>query len=437
MSRSKLIAILLPAVLLAGACPFLLRGRAEVQEAPPEYVTDLNSAIVNEDIPELRALDHSVDSFMTFWGLKGASLAIVRNDSLLYAKGYGIADEHTPMTPGTIMRLASVSKLLTAVGIMKLQEEGKVFMDTPVFGPLGVLNKYDPYIKDQNYYLITVEHLLRHQAGFTVRAGDVMFSTLNFMRDWGLSEPPTNDFLVQKQVARRLIFVPGCSQEYSNFGYFLLSLIIEEVSGMSYADYMQEHVFAPAGCNGFRIGGNYLADRLPGESRYWMQADAEPVPSFDGKYSAVEKCYGGNNVTGLMGAGAWVGSAIELARLVCCIDGHGPMGDILSAESVRQMTAYYDDDTFGLGWVDCKPDGEWTRTGSFSGTSALIKVYPDGECWIFISNTSAWRGSRFTKNTAYLCKNLRRRFSAVLPQRDLFVVDGRQAAGGTPAAERD
>ena len=423
MSRGKLIAILLPVVLLAGAFPLLLRGRAEEPEKP-EYVADLNSAIVNEDLPELRALDHSVDSFMTFWSLKGASLAIVRNDSLLYAKGYGYADASTPMAPGTIMRLASVSKLLTAVGIMKLQEEGKVFMDTPVFGPLGVLNKYDPYIKDQNYYLITVEHLLRHQAGFTVRVGrDVMFSTLNFMRDWGLSEPPTPDFLVQKQVARRLLFVPGTSQEYSNFGYFLLSLIIEEVSGMPYADYMQEHVFAPAGCSGFRIGGNYLADRLPGESQYFMQPDAELVPSFDGKYSAVDKCYGGNDITGLQGAGAWVGSAVELARLVSCIDGRGPLEDILSPESVRQMTAYYDDDTFGLGWVDCKPDGEWTRTGSFSGTSALVKVYPDGECWVFITNTSAWRGSRFTKNTAFLCKNLRRRFSAVLPRRDLFVAE--------------
>jgi len=424
VSRSKLIAILLPAVLLAGAFPLFLRGHEDVQETPPEYVTDLNSVIVNEDIPELKAMDHSVDSFMTFWALKGASLAIVRNDSLLYAKGYGIADASTPMTPGTIMRLASVSKLLTAVGIMKMQEEGKVFMDTPVFGPLGVLNKYDPFIKDQNYYLITVEHLLRHQGGFTVRGGDVMFSTLTFMRDWGLSEPPTNDFLVQKQVARRLAFVPGSTQEYSNFGYFLLSLIIEEVTGMSYADYMQEHVFAPAGCTGFHIGGSYLEDRLPGESMYFMQPDSEDVPSFDGKYAAVEKCYGGNNVTGLMGAGAWVGSAVEMARLVSCIDGRGPMEDILSPESVRQMTTWYDDDTFALGWVDCKPDGEWTRTGSFSGTSALVKVYPDGECWIFITNTSAWRGSRFTKNTAHLCKKLRSRFSSVLPARDLFTVDG-------------
>ena len=423
MRAGKFILILIGAAALIAAFPFIVRGRGEKEAvAAPVYVQDLNAAIVNEDIPELRALDHAVDSFMNFWALKGASLAIVRNDSLLYAKGYGKADPSTPMTPGTTMRLASVSKLLTAVGIMKLQEEGKLMLETPVFGPFGVLNEYDSFIKDNNYYLITVEHLLRHQAGFSVRGGDVMFSTLTFMRNWGLSEPPTPQLVVEKQMGRRLAFEPGTWQEYSNFGFLLLSLIIEKVSGLPYDEYMQQHIFGPAGCTQFRIGGNYLKDRLPGESMYFMQPDSEPVPSYDGKYSAVEKCYGGNDVTGLMGAGAWTASAVEMARFVSCIDGRGPMEDILSAESVRKMTTWYDADTFSLGWNDTKPDGEWTRTGSFSGTSALVKVYPDGECWIFISNTSAWRGSRFTKNTAALCKNLRRRYSPYLPTRNLFTL---------------
>lgn len=406
------------------ALPFILKGASSEPETPaPTYLENLNEAITNDlsDIPELKAMDHSVDSFMNFWALKGVALAVVRNDSLVYAKGYGKADASTPMTPGTTMRLASVSKLLTAVGIMKLQEEGKVFMDTPVFGPFGVLKRFDPYIKDSNYYSMTVEHLLRHQGGFTTRGGDVMFSTLTFMRNHGLSEAPDAETLVQKQLARRLGFEPGTWQDYSNFGYLLLSLIIEEVSGMPYEEYMQEHVFKPAGCTGFSIAGNYLKDRQPGESQYFMQPDSELVPSYDGKLAAVEKCYGGNDITSLKGAGAWIGSAVEMARLVSCIDGRGPMKDILTEDSVRQMTTWYDENTFSLGWVDTKPDGEWTRTGSFSGTSALVKVYPDGECWVLISNTSAWRGSRFSKNTAYLCKKLRARFSLILPKRDMFI----------------
>ena len=395
------------------------RQEVPVEEPAVAWKADLEGTLPNE-LSQLPRMDHAIDSFMNFWGLQGASLAITRHDSLLYARGYGRADIGTPMTPDVRLRLASVSKLLTAVGIMRLQEEGKVFLETPVFGPFGVLKEYDKYIKDDQYYLMTVEHLLRHQAGFTTRGGDVMFSTSRFMQQHGLSHPPSTDFLVRKELGKRLAYEPGTYQEYSNFGYLLLSLIIERVSGMPYETFMQQEVFAPAGCHHFSLGGNYLKDRLPGETRYFMHADAEPGPSFDGLYASVEKCYGGNHIEGLLGAGGWIGSVPELARLVCSIDGGGPLPDILDAFSVGQMTHYFDKDTYGLGWVDCTPEGEWTRTGSFSGTSALIKVYPDGECWVMVFNTSAWRGSRFTRNTAALLKNLRGRFCGELPVRDLF-----------------
>lgn len=395
------------------------RQEAPVEELAITWKADLEGTLPNE-LSQLPRMDHAIDSFMNFWGLQGASLAITRHDSLLYARGYGRADIGTPMTPDVRLRLASVSKLLTAVGIMRLQEQGKVFLETPVFGPFGVLKEYDKYIKDDQYYLMTVEHLLRHQAGFTSRNGDVMFNTSRFMQQHGLTNPPSADFLVRKEVGKRLAYEPGTSQEYSNFGYLLLSLVIERVSGMSYEAFMQQEVFAPAGCRHFSLGGNYLKDRLPGETRYFMHADAEPGPSFDGLYASVDKCYGGNHIEGLLGAGGWIGSVPELARLVCTIDGDGPLPDILDPFTVGQMTHFFDKDTFGLGWVDCTPEGEWTRTGSFSGTSALIKVYPDGECWVMVFNTSAWRGSRFTRNTAALIKNLRGRFSSQLPARDLF-----------------
>ena len=425
MKGRGLLRVFLPLAILAGAGSLLLlRGQVESSQSAdaeflPVWKTGLNTSIVN-DLSELPAMDAVIDSFMDFWSLRGTQLAVMRNDSLLYARGYGWADEKTPMTPGTTMRLASVSKLLTAIGIMRLQEEGKVFLDTPVFGPFGVLNEFDQYIKDDDYYLMTVEHLLRHQGGFSSRGGDVMFGTLKFMRNHGLSSPPSSELLVQKEVARPLAFEPGTSQEYSNFGYLLLSLIIERVSGKSFDAFMQEEVFAPALCQDFRLGGDYLKDRLPGETRYHMHADAERITSFDGKYSSVEKCYGGNYISGLYGAGGYIGSSVELARLVASVDGRGTVPDILDPPTIRQMTVYFDEDTYGLGWLDCRPWGEWTRTGSFSGTSALIKVYPDGECWIFLSNTSTWRGSRFARVSGALCQNLRSRFGTQLPNRDLF-----------------
>ena len=248
-----------------------------------------------------------------------------------------------------------------------------------------------------------------------------MFSTQALMRQHGLKSPPDAGTILRTQLPYRLDFEPGTSTYYSNFGYLLLSMIIEKVSGKSYEEFMQEEVFGKAGCYDFHIAGNYYKDRHKGESRYYMQADSEPVSDISGNGNLVEKCYGGNDLTTLSGAGAWVGSTPELARIVASIDGILRIPDILGFFSIYQMTQRLGDDIYPLGWIDATAEGELTRTGSFSGTSALIKYYPDGECWIMVTNTSTWRGSRFTKNTSAFFNKLRPRFSDKLPKQDLFV----------------
>ena len=380
----------------------------------------LNERLTN-DLSRLPAMDAVVDSFMNVWSLRGVSLSVMRNDSLLYARGYGRADGSRPMTPGTLLRMASVSKLITAVGIMKLQERGKFVLDTPVFGPFGILDGYDKYITDDNYYLITVEHLLRHQAGFTQKGGDPMFTTASMMREMGLSKAPTQEQLTRHLLKRPLAYLPGTDQEYSNFGYLLLSLVIEKATGQSYEEWMQENVLKPAGCADMHIAGNFYADKLPNETRYFVQDNEPEIACFDGSGEMVARCYGGNNITALQGAGAWVCSTPELARFVAAIDGKPEYPDILSLESIEQMTFVTDSVTYALGWNDISADGIWTRTGTLAGTSALIKYYPDGECWIMVSNTGTWRGPRFTKWTSSLMRRLRERYSDSLPARNLFL----------------
>ena len=113
-------------------------------EPPIAALKELNKDVTNEmsQIPELEALDKRIEKYLRRWDIRGASLAITRNDSLVYAKGYGWADQEKEiqMEPGHIMRVASVSKLITAVGIMVLQDQGKMTIKDKVFGPEGILN---------------------------------------------------------------------------------------------------------------------------------------------------------------------------------------------------------------------------------------------------------------------------------------------------------
>jgi len=320
------------------------------------------------------------------------------------------------------MRMASVSKLITATGIMVLKERGKLNLDDKVFGPNGILNDsaYTNIIKDSNYFKISVEDLMRHKGGFTTRYGDPMFSTKTIMQQNHLSEAPDNETLIKIILKKPLGFVPGTSQTYSNFGYLLLSKVIEKVSGEEYESFMQKNVLKKAGCEDFHIAETYYKDKYKDETRYYVQPNDKPVQEYNNSGKMVTRCYGGNDIHNLSGAGAWIASVPELIRFVASIDGKPNVEDIITIESVNEMTEWFDPETFSLGWNDTKPTGEWTRTGTFSGTSALVKQYPDGECWVMITNTSTWKGPYFTGYTAELISNLRSQYSSSLPLRDMF-----------------
>ena len=413
---------------LAGICVSLSSssGEQEAEIMPPVH---LNEVIENDTtaFPALRGMDAAIEKYMAYWRLRGVSLSIMRNDSLLFCKGYGWADKEAgvEMSPAYIMRVASVSKLLTATAIMKLQEAGRLHLKDTVFGPSGILRDtaYTSVMKDPLYNLITVEDLLRHKGGFTASGGDPMFSTRTIMLQNHLDTPPDNIELMRIYLRRRLRFRPGTSQYYSNFGYLLLSKIIEQVSGLDYETYMRDSVLVPAGCYDMHIAHNYYEERYPGEVKYYNGADTLLVEEYNNSGRMVERCYGGSDVRALSGAGAWVTSTPELARFVASIDGRPGVPDIISGESVDAMTEWFDPETYSLGWNDTKPTGEWTRTGTLSGTSALIKYYPDGECWIMVTNTSTWKGPGFTSYTAGLFKKLREKYSSKLPSRDLFHIE--------------
>ena len=426
MSRKKLYLIGIKSALLTAIVITLLSGGKSSEAEPPKKsdYPQLNRLISNEDseIDELRALDKKIERYMTKWWIKGASLTITRNDSLIYAKGYGWADEEKgiEMQPGHIMRMASVSKLMTAVGIMVLQDRGLLNIKDTVFGPDGILcdSLYSSHIKDKKHYRITVEHLLRHQGGFY---RDPVFSSRDVKHQMGLDHAPEKEDYFKLVLSHRLRYLPGSVHKYSNFGYILLSEIIERVSGKPYEQFMKEDVFAPAGCYDMHIAGTYYTDKRDNEVRYYThEGDGKYIEEYNDSGVMVERCYGGNNIPLLSGAGAWCGSTLEIARLVACIDGQDEIPDIISKEAVRQMTQYFDKSTFSLGWNDTTPGLGWSRSGTLSGTCALVKRFPDGECWVMITNTSTWKGPRQAKYTDVLFKECRKLYSKKLPARNLF-----------------
>ena len=397
---------------------------------PKVHINDSISNALTEG-KEYHEMDSVIERYLKRWEINGAQLVITRNDSLLYARGFGMADKERGirMEPNMLMRFASVSKLITAVGIMKLQEMKKLKLNEKVFGEKGILRDtvYNNSIKDQRYYDITVEQLLRHQAGFNNYAGDPVSSTRYIMMQNHLKTPPDHPTLLKILLKRHLGYTPGEGKCYSNLGYMILSMIIEKKSGMKYENFMQKYVLHPAGCYDMHIAGTYLKDRRPNETKYYMHQGSIPVYEYNNSGRLVEKCYGDTDLPRLSGAGAWCGSAAELSRFIASIDGLPHVKDILNKKSIEFMTREQADHQYSIGWnYTPKSNKPWIRTGSLAGTSAIVLKYPDNQCWILITNTSTWKGHGFSNDTMAFFEKLRKKYMANMPKKDLFLLNQKE-----------
>ena len=415
-------------VLLIGVAIFLHRI---ITTDKPIVITEeqeqgyyLNDSLDNSlsDLPTTRRMEQYIERWMSRNAIKGASLAVMRNEQLIYCKGFGWADKEMERKAnvGDIYRMASASKLITAVGIMKLIDEGRLTLDSKVFGPEGILSHFTE-IKDKRAHNITVRQLLNHTSGFSRRMGDPMFRIADVMRWEELDTTPTADELIAFQLGLRLRGAPGGSAQYSNVGYLVLSRVIEQVSGMGYEEYLQEHVLWPAGCYDMHIARNYYKDRYPGEVKYYGH-DEERIESYDGSGQMRLREYGGNDIRGLQGAGAWVASSVEMMRLVASIDGKPNVPDILSAESVAAMRDIQRKGDYALGWARYNAsNGSLIRTGTMSGTCAYIDYRENGISYVFFTNTSNYRGATFTNSIGRMIRDAMTRVEEWPSDRDMFV----------------
>lgn len=339
----------------------------------------------------MKKADSLVKAYLDTFQLKGASMAIVKDGQLVYAKGYGYADKETgeKVHSGHKFRIASVSKLITAVAIMKLVDEKKLGLNDTVFGKAGILNDslYNT-AKDKRMYQITIKQLLNHTGGWCRKCvGDPMFRPIEVARKLGIKPPASLHDVTRFVFARRLWYKPGTHFGYSNYGYAILGEIVAKVSGKPYEQYVQ-NLLAKLDIKGIRLSKNLLKDRAPLEVKYYEGKDVPKTNSVYDPRKKVLRMYGGNNLDAVAGAGAWIASPVDLMKLVLAIDGFDNVSDILSKEIVHQMMTPTDEEGRQvLGWRWCSPHGCW-RTGSLGGSDAVVATLKNGISWAFVTNTS-------------------------------------------------
>ena len=177
-------------------------------------------------------IDTIIENAIDETQLVGASVGVMRDNEVVLARGYGYADinNKAEATEHTVYRIGSITKQFTALAIMILVEQGKVNLNDIM---LDYLPNYP-----QRDHKVTIDQLLNHTSGIK--------SYTDIERFWEISE---RDLSRQEVVglfsAEPVEFSPGENFQYNNSGYYLLGLIIENVSGMSYADFLKANVWQP------------------------------------------------------------------------------------------------------------------------------------------------------------------------------------------------
>jgi CubicO group peptidase (beta-lactamase class C family) len=201
-------------------------------------------------------VDRLIHAEMQKQHIPGLSLLVARSGKIVRAEGYGLANVElqVPVKPETVFQSGSVGKQFTATAIMMLVEEGKVRLDDPISHYL----KNGPPAWDQ----VTVRELLSHTAGFT-----------DYPKDFDLRKDYTEPEMLKIVAGIPLAFEPGTNWSYSNLGYLTLGILIHQVTGQFYGDFLQQRIFRPLGMNTTRIINE--ADIIPNRAAGYQLVKGE------------------------------------------------------------------------------------------------------------------------------------------------------------------
>lgn len=332
-------------------------------------------------------IDSLIEANMEKWDLPGLTFAIAYNGNLVYSKGYGYVDTLTkqPVTTNSLFRIASISKSVTAVAVMKLFQDGKLNLDAQVFGPSGILNEpYYQNILDSNVLDITVTNLLNHTGGWDDSfQGDPMFMSLQIAIAMGVTAPAFQQTTIEYVLANfKLINPPGTVYSYYNFGYCVLQEIIEKVSGQTYEDYLRQNVLIPSGSNDMQLGMNLESNRFPNEVTYYGTPGEETNLSVYGSGLQVPWPYGGFNMEEMDGNGRWIASAEDLVNFALAVKNNTILNQ--ATYNIMVTVPNIPNTSYAKGW-GVASDGVWNQ-GSQPGTVSEIQNATNGYSWALIVN---------------------------------------------------
>ncbi len=309
-----------------------------------------SSTLLLSSPPDVKA---ELKAFADLCGALGWSgtLYVEKNGKVLLERSLGFADiaEQRVLEPEDVMELASITKVITAVAVVQLHEDGKLNLDQPISTYLEGLG--------EAHTKITVRHLLSHTSGMRRMAKTGWGEDRSQAVAGYLQDAPTSP--------------PGERSEYWNGGYALLAAIVEEVTSGTFEDYVAAKIFQPAGMKSATFVG---ADLSPEEQAMGYELGSRSRLTCTHPYPD-------GGAWSYKGMGGAVCTAKDLARFATAF----AKGKLVKKSLVKEMTSQVADDQ-GLGWRLNTDAGEdlWMHGGDVAGFHSWLEYVPEDKLAVVV-----------------------------------------------------
>ena len=326
---------------------------------------------------QLQGLDDYIQNAMQDWEIPGLAIAIVKDDSVVYAEGFGVRDLRTrePVNPNTLFAIGSASKAFTVAAVAMLVDEDEVEWDDPATEYLPDLQLFDSYASRE----LTVRDLLTHRSGLS--RGDLLWYATDYDRD---------------EILRRVRFLEPSWSFRSHFGYqnimyLAAGQIIPDVTGESWDEFVDERIFTPLGMEASNTSTLAL-ERMENVATPHAEIDDEvrPIPW--------------RNIDNIAPAGSINSNVLEMAQWVKLQLGHGELGgrELLDSATVEEMhtpqtiirkegawalmAPESDFLMYGMGWFlsDYRGRKVVQHGGNIDGMHALVAMLPEEDLGVVI-----------------------------------------------------
>ena len=371
----------------ARACPVAALAVSLLLTPTPSLAQD--SLADHPSVAEaLNLLDLWMDAEQAYDGIPGASLAVVHDQELVFAKGYGYAhvEREEPATASTMYSICSISKLFTSIGIMQLRDQGQLRVDDPVAKHLDWFEIEDTYPEAGP---VTIEGLLTHTSGLPREAGFPYWT--------GPDYPfPTHEQIVERISDQSMLYPVRTYYQYSNLALTLAGEIVSELSGHSYDEYIRGQVLDPLGMTSTytdlddRFKGNRLAS---GYSARGRDGNRKLVPDY--------------SIRGISPAAGFISTVEDLGKFASwqfrALEGEDD--GVLNRNTLREMHRVHwlepdGQTTYGLGFSVWQSDGATFvgHGGSCPGYRSHLLLRPqDKVATAFMTNGQGVNSRQFAR----------------------------------------